>query len=128
MIKDIAVYGTLRAGYGNHPLLAGSRLIATGVTDDVYTMRASGFPVVLENDHEADTHIRVEVYRITDEAVLADLDSLEGHPHWYRRTPVQVRADDGRELSAEMYIMQDSDYRHWVLVPTGDYADYRRRA
>jgi len=34
--------------------------------------------------------LKVELYEVTDENMLARLDSLEGHPRWYRRTPVQT--------------------------------------
>ena len=126
----VAVYGTLRAGYGNHTLLGDSPLLGAGITKDKFLMLAAGFPVCL--DEGADTRVVVEVYDVgrssNPEATLRRLDTLEGHPDWYRRRLVYVRLLDG-EVQAWMYIMPGSreDFPRWEHIPSGDYTMYRRR-
>lgn len=128
----VAVYGTLRAGYGNHSLLGDSKFIGAGVTAEQFCMLAAGFPVCLDDPGDfsglSKTNITVEVYEVTSDAVLRRLDALEGHPDWYQRRPVPVRLEGHDTLiEAWMYIMPGdrSDFPSWTHVPSGDYSQYR---
>jgi gamma-glutamylcyclotransferase (GGCT)/AIG2-like uncharacterized protein YtfP len=42
--------------------------------------------------------LKVELYEVTDPLMLARLDSLEGHPRWYRRTPVKTLSGENIEI------------------------------
>ena len=79
----VAVYGSLKRGFGNHYLLSNRGLfLGAWLTDASYTMYDLGaFPAVL---HGGDTSIVCEVYQI-DEPTLEHLDRLEGHPEFYKR-------------------------------------------
>jgi len=114
-MHKVAVYGSLRQGYWNNWVLGDSPLLTMGVTDPIYTMTADSFPFVNEG---GDTAITVEVYEVNDR-VKANCDSLEGHPTFYKRTPVTLQCG----LEVEMYISQGSTGR--FDVPTGDYKDFR---
>ena len=82
-------------------------------------MYSTGTPIVLKE--EAVAPIFGELYRV-DEKILAALDSLEGHPDWYRREQVEVLVDDGergtRMETAWLYFSLD---KRGTLVPSGKF-------
>ena len=96
----IAVYGTLKKHRGNHRLLQGVPFIGKGKTVNKFTMLAHGIPYVLKNLPKV--QISVEVYDVSPED-LVNLDSLEGHPRWYRREPTDIKLEDNSLVSAELY-------------------------
>ena len=110
----IFVYGSLRAGFGNHRLLKDSRYIGEAVTAPQYTMlHLGGFPGVVA---DGQTSIVGEVYEV-DHDTLRLLDRLEGHPNFYARTPIEVARvgntdiDLGPEaIDAEVYLLP----QQWV--------------
>lgn len=128
----VAVYGTLRAGFGNHTLLNGAVLVGQGRTVPEFTMLSAGFPVCLQGDTGAPkAPAVVEVYDLgaapDPERVLNRLDTLEGHPDWYQRQPIEVVLDSGKKCTAWMYIMPGdvTDFPSWRHVQSGDYAKHR---
>lgn len=87
----IAVYGTLKKGHGNYySYLTDSKFVGHGVTADKYPLVVSGLPYLCE-DKGVGHNVKVDVFRVSDD-VLSQLDRLEGHPTWYKRSviPVQV--------------------------------------
>lgn len=122
----IAVYGTLRKGFGNHRVLGDSKLIDSGLTKEKYKLTASGIPFVTQN--EKISNVRVEVYEVSD-AQLPIVDGLEGYNpknhegSWYKRTPISVTLDNGDDVEASIYF---GDEDASTLIKSGDYADYRR--
>lgn len=98
----VAVYGTLKRGYGNHRLLESSTLVDTDVVND-YDLTFSGsigtFPVAMPGEGR----VHVEIYDIgDDESTLRRLDSLEGVPWMYKRETVVTQ--DSRTVA--MYVGQ----------------------
>jgi gamma-glutamylcyclotransferase (GGCT)/AIG2-like uncharacterized protein YtfP len=87
MIK-VFVYGTLKRGYGNHRLLIGRSIFvgADSIRGKLYDL--GNFPGVW---HGNDL-VQGEVYKIAGPEVLRDLDCLEGHPRFYKRTRVTTSA------------------------------------
>ena len=83
----VFVYGTLKKGFSNHRLLASSELLGAAQTVKMYAMYSTGVPIVVKD--ESISPIFGELYRV-DEVTLVYLDSLEGHPDWYRREEVEV--------------------------------------
>lgn len=89
----LAVYGTLRRGCRNHHVLAGSVHVADGhvrgLLHEVTTPRGRGYSYPLlvvpgTDDGSPGTpsalgDVVVEVYRVVDPGVLADLDALEDY-------------------------------------------------
>lgn len=124
-MTKIAVYGTLRRGYGNNPVLGDSKLLGVGVTKEKYKLTASGIPFVTQNEQVS--NVRVEVYEVSDQQ-LPRVDRLEGYNpdnhegSWYKRTPIKVVLDDGVEMDAQIYF-GESDAN--TVITSGDYADYR---
>jgi gamma-glutamylcyclotransferase (GGCT)/AIG2-like uncharacterized protein YtfP len=116
------VYGTLRSGFGNHRLLAGSRLLGRGRTVAAYALLVDRYPHLVEAP--AVSPVVGEVYEVSP-ATLAVLDRLEDHPNWYRRQPIAVALDDGSPVvQAEAYFRPVPAGRvpSGVLVESGDYA------
>ena len=115
----VFVYGTLKKGFSNHRLLAGAEFLGTGQTVKKYAMYSTGTPIVLKQ--EAVSPIFGELYRV-DEKILASLDSLEGHPDWYRREEVEISVDEGergkRLETAWLYFSLD---KRGTLVPSGKF-------
>jgi len=71
----VFVYGTLKKGFHNHYLLAGSQYLGNAKTEPIYQMySAGGFPIV---SREGDKEIIGEVYSVS-EACKKALDRLEG--------------------------------------------------
>ncbi len=72
----VAVYGSLKAGFGNNLYLLGSASFkGKWVTPPVYTMYSlGGFPGVHE---DGETAIHIEVYEVTEPELLR-LNQLEG--------------------------------------------------
>jgi len=114
----VAVYGTLKRGYGNHMLLADSVFIGDGYTEDKYPLvvRGSGLPFLVDMKGTG-KRVKVEVY-LVDEPTLNRLDMLEGHPEWYKREkkPVLVTGLDREGFSYHNAILEP-----WVYMAPEDY-------
>jgi gamma-glutamylaminecyclotransferase len=90
----VAVYGTLKSGYGNNFLLEDATLVGKGKTTDKYPLiiRQGGLPFMLYKKNQG-YNVEVELY-LVNKNILRRLDILEGHPEWYRRREVSVTIDE----------------------------------
>lgn len=117
----VFTYGSLRKGYGNHPLLDGSRFVATAKTLPAYTMiHLGGFPGII---YGGETEIIGELYEV-DARTLATLDQLEGHPGFYERQSIKVYDAEGTEYNTYCYLLpeiwlEDAPY----LIKSGDWSN-----
>ena len=122
----VAVYGTLKKGFNNHPLMSGARFICNAVTaDDNYTMTVYPgglFPIVAMSKSRDAGKVAVEIYEV-DKETLDTLDVLEGHPEFYRREKVTFTSDkDGQLIIAWMYMFPpDSIIPNTLLKKNGVY-------
>jgi gamma-glutamylcyclotransferase (GGCT)/AIG2-like uncharacterized protein YtfP len=113
------VYGTLRQGMGNHPLLGGCSYLGKGrIQAKLYL--SGWLPMIYPGDGVTIG----EVYEIPDQEKWHRLDSLEGHPDWYERRLVPVTFEDGDEATVWAYFMCDG-YPTATYVESGDYAKER---
>jgi gamma-glutamylaminecyclotransferase len=121
----VFVYGSLRKGEFNHRLLAvpGARLvIAKARTEPGYELRDLGaFPGMVRGGAGA---VIGEVYEV-DEATLAALDRLEGHPRFYSRTRIALR-DLEAGAAVEAYLLRPEQVVGKPLVISGDWRAHRR--
>jgi gamma-glutamylaminecyclotransferase len=117
----VFVYGTLRQDEVNHDLLAPARFVAEARTEPCFELFDLGpFPAMSANGRTA---VLGELYAV-DDATLARLDHLEGHPRLYQRT--RIRLDDGQEV--QTYLMDHARMRGRVLIASGDWRTHRARA
>jgi len=110
----VFVYGTLLRGEKNHHVLRSSPCLGVGRTEPAYTLVSLGsIPAMTRG---GTTSVTGEIFEVTDE-VLADLDRLEGHPDWYKRTT--VRLTDGSFVEA--YLMAPSAVEGKPVIASGDW-------
>ena len=87
MTHRVFVYGTLKRGGSNHPLLAGSGFLGKAVTLAAYKMVAASFPVIMPDP--SGRPVAGEVYSV-DDATLARLDQLEREGRSYDRVTIDA--------------------------------------
>jgi len=117
----VFTYGTLRKGEVNHHLLAQARFVTEARTEPCFDLFDLGpFPAMSTG---GETAVFGEIYAV-DEATLARLDRLEGHPSFYQRT--QIRLEGGQEV--ETFLMGRARMRGCALIPSGDWRAHRARA
>lgn len=109
------VYGTLKQDHSNNRLLKGAEFLGTAKTLEKYSLYESGIPYVIKG--ETVSHIYGELYRV-DELTLKIIDSLEGHPRWYRREEVEVLTGDCITVTAWLYFYPE---KRGKLVKNGRY-------
>jgi len=89
----VAVYGTLKHGHCNHPILKDCKLIGVVRIQgfDLYDLGA--YPTAISTcDPEATIHC--EIYEILNGDVAYRLDTLEGYPRHYDRKKVNTEHGD----------------------------------
>ena len=86
-------YGTLKKGQCRSHVLENQIFCGEATTKPKYKLYSAGlFPCMVPN--EDGKSIPGEVYEIDDEC-LARLDRIEGHPHLYKREPIELNEFDG---------------------------------
>ncbi len=98
----VAVYGTLKQGQYNHPVLSrqGAEYIGTDILYGWAMYDLGAFPCVVPM--KLSGSIVVEVYKVSD---LRATDRLEGYPGFYDRTQVVTHYG-----SAWIYFMREAPY------------------
>jgi gamma-glutamylaminecyclotransferase len=115
----IFVYGTLKRGCRNHPLIKAAEFLGEAWTEPGYRMVQCGsdpyaYPGLVRA--EAGAAVSGEVYRVNAE-LLAALDRLEDVPREYERAA--IRLEDGREAQAYFYRGETGNLRDCGAVWTG---------
>jgi gamma-glutamylcyclotransferase (GGCT)/AIG2-like uncharacterized protein YtfP len=87
MKHKVLVYGSLKKGFGNHPILRDSEYLGEAQTlDSKYSMISlGGFPGLIDGNHR----IEGELYEV-DEDTFHRLDMLEGNGSFYQRYEVET--------------------------------------
>jgi gamma-glutamylcyclotransferase (GGCT)/AIG2-like uncharacterized protein YtfP len=108
----VFVYGTLLRGQPNHRLLEDSRFVSDAKTEPVFELVDLGpCPAMVPGGEQS---IAGEVYAVKAEA-LEGLDRLEGHPHFYRRTPVRLTSG----MTVEAYVLEPRKAHGCALIKSG---------
>ncbi len=115
----VFVYDLLRRGMPNHFLLRDAEFLGMAETVESYAMYVTAIPYVVKT--EAICPILGEAYAV-DDALLLNIDRLEGHPFWFQREQAPIRlADSGEERMAWIYFHPQ---RNGGLCPQGDYMEW----
>lgn len=97
----IFVYGSLKEGYWNNRILEGHHKVCNASVHG-YALYGNSIPAATQ---EEDAITLGEVWDIGDnKETLSRLDRLEGHPHFYERTPIVAHGSDGNRHNCEMYV------------------------
>lgn len=113
----IAVYGTLRKGFGNHRIIEDAEYLGTFNSPPIYNLHnLGGFPGL---KHNGTTSVVMEVYSVNKEEA-SNVDSLEGYrpgvtPTFYDKEIIETPWGN-----AGVYIYVNNLDRA-PLVESGDY-------
>lgn len=124
--RYIAVYGTLRTGYGNWKRCLEGRSVYLGTfqTAPNYTMYTNGgFPIVVD---KGNTSITYELMEIEDKNTLERVHSLEGcsgipghEQNWY---DIQ-RIDSKEHPDKEIYMYMMHEPQNLRIIESGNFND-----
>lgn len=100
-LVKVFVYGTLKKGFANHYFMQNRRngvahFITTGHTKDAFPLVVgtdASIPFMLPVKNQG-KQVHGEVYEV-DENVLSELDDLENHPTWYKRSKCDIITTQG---------------------------------
>lgn len=119
MVDVVAVYGSLREGLHNHVVLGHSEKVGDGKLEGFGMYTLGAFPVL--SGVGRITEVVVEVYKVTPKTMLR-LDMLEGYPHFYTRSIVDVIVG-GKVVKAWVYHIDD-EFNEEDFVKSGDWVKY----
>ena len=118
MQHKVAVYGTLRLGFGLNYVLEDSTFLGQVRAALPYSMYdTGGFPALVHSTQESP--LTFEVYEV-DDATLRMLDVVEGVPTLYDRESLTLPRYG--EVGVYVYQLPVDGYTH---VSSGDYLEYR---
>ena len=105
----VFVYGTLKAAYWNHRLLAGATFLGEAFTEKRYHMFGAGVPWIVPNAQGLP--VKGEVFEIDEQEHLPAIDRLEGHPNGYTRTNISAKLlATGEVVEVAIYEMLSGIY------------------
>ena len=118
-MTKIAVYGSLRQGFGNHRLIEHCKLLSTEVVNIPYKMISlGGFPGLVPSDK--DYEITIEIYEVDDSAYKS-VERLEGYPSFYNKAIIGTTLGE-----IEIYVLNDPErYYRGATVESGDWTAYK---
>ena len=119
MATRVFVYGSLLRGEPNHRVISAGTFVGAARTTEGFALFDLGaYPGMIATDHGT---VAGEIYEV-DDATLAALDRLEGHPRYYQRTRISL--DEGIEVETYLLPLEYVDGRK--RVETGDWRAARR--
>lgn len=105
----LAVYGTLKNGFGNHHVLGDVKtFIGAGKTKDNFYMNGMGVPVVWKHPVAP---VCVEVYEVPETQLTGRIDALESNGYYYNREKTTITMGDGSEEEAWLYFGMTNKYQ-----------------
>ena len=117
-------YGSLMSGFHNNSILRDSIFMGAAKLTGKWQMLSFGsFPAVIHDENGEP--VRGELWSVPSQ-LMRSLDSLEGHPHWYKRDIYPVITDDGESHLAWAYInqMESHEKGEDQIVRGNDWAAY----
>lgn len=120
----VFVYGTLKRGFHNHPVMqrAGGEFVCHGATVEHYPLVVDGLPYLLDAPGQGHP-VEGEIYRVDSAEGWRVLDRLEGHPVFYERRVADIAGEDGETYAAWIYFLARLDKRLAALPPVHAYGE-----
>lgn len=112
----VFVYGTLKFGYSNSSFLTNAKIIGRGITKDKFSLYVGSLPYLTS---EMIHQVKGEVYEVSKQR-LAYLDSLEGHPNFYKRWKIKIKLENNKTVTCWTYFFNDYKREDWKLTD-GEY-------
>ena len=118
---QVAVYGSLRKGYGNHRLLGESPLVRTGWLPGFKLIDLGSFPGAVRC--KQGSKIFVEVYEVDAETLKA-LDHLEGYDETDVETSLYLRKSYqcANDVQVSVYVYNGA-IDHLPEIQSGDWSN-----
>jgi gamma-glutamylcyclotransferase (GGCT)/AIG2-like uncharacterized protein YtfP len=126
MTHRVFVYGTLKRGYPNNPMLEGCEFLGEAVTVltykavtvPAYKMVGTSFPVIMPDP--SGKPVAGELYTV-DDATLARLDQLEREGRSYDRVMIDatVPLSNGERLTTQAFIYVGREDRFGEIFARG---------
>lgn len=100
-MNKVFIYGTLKQNRGNSWLMTDAKYLGECTTVGNYSLYVQGLPFLVEGEGPT---VKGELYEVND-FVMNYLDKFEGHPNFYKRSPITVLKNN-KKVKAETYIYQ----------------------
>lgn len=114
----IAVYGSLRKGMYNHPLLGDSKLIETTEVNLPFKMVSLGsFPAL--KLHDELNPVVVEIYEV-DQPTYKRVERLEGYPQFYDRYQFLYNNEEVDIYYIQQVAGNEKHIKDWVEYKNGN--------
>ena len=122
----VFVYGTLKRGFRNHHVIGNEEFVESATTSEAYPLVVSGLPYLFNNPGQGH-RVKGELYHIESSDSMSRLDSLEGHPRFYRRELIDVVVEGGsKPVKAWAYFINNKKLEYFDNpVPVVEYTDNR---
>lgn len=128
MKKYLFIYGSLKRGFSLSFLLKGAQFVSEGHIKGPYKLyfHEGGYPCLISGRFQKH-QIKGEIFLIKSQAMMQEIDRVEGHPLEYKRTKIPLHTSDSKEeivLIGETYIYQsheDLKYNHFI--PSGEFLE-----
>lgn len=118
---QIITYGTLMTGERNHCFCRNAVSIRPCTVTGTLYDTGYGFPAFVP---EGTAQVKAELMEIPMEDWAA-IDQLEGYPRLYDRRLCPARLEDGSEVTAWIYIMNNLP-RNAEIIASGDWKQERK--
>jgi len=120
----VFVYGTLKRGYSNYPLMvkAGGQWVGKAKTTCSYPLLLGEYPFLLDRPGEGEV-VHGELYQVDQIRGWELLDELECHPTMYRRRVEPVLLEGEGNINAWVYYLVDTSIDLGGLDPVGEYRE-----
>lgn len=99
------VYGTLKRGHGNNPLLRTSTFMGEAISADKNYVLEGLHLIDLPKGHDI-APVKGDLYQVDAHGTWLRLDRLEGHPRIWRREIRPFITEAGKRVDAWVYVYQ----------------------
>lgn len=114
------MYGTIKKGFSNHFYVEHERFLGKGklLDNKIFVLPNTPYPFVEEKSYPGAV-VHGEVYQVQHQKTMDNLDYLESHPDFYRRTLNPVKLSDGRIIKCWVYRVPFENDPNKQYLPTG---------